>query len=178
QPPHGANKTRLAGHLEGWSIAANRTQECNDASALCSFRLYIRVVQLSCPTMTAADPMRSGIHQTKTPASLPGFCISSVLPEWRGSEVHAAHAAAGGHAAAARACVLLRQFGHHGFGGDQERRNRGCVLDRRTDHLGRVDDALLDEVAIFAGLRVEAVRIRLVLEDLADDDGTVFARVD
>ena len=31
---------------------------------------------------------------------------------------------------------------------------------------------------IFSGLRVEAVSIRLVLEDLADDDGTVLARVD
>ena len=61
---------------------------------------------------------------------------------------------------------------------DQESRNRGCVLDRRTDHLGGIDDALLDEIAVFAGLRVEAVRIRLVLEDLADDDGTVLARVD
>src|SRR6202166_3081440 len=92
-------------------------------------------------------------------------------------EVHAAHAAARGHTAAA-AGVLLRQFGHHGFGGDQESRDGRRVLDRRTDHLGGVDDALLDEVAVFAGLRVEAVRIRLVLEDLADDDGAVFARVD
>src|SRR5512141_1414888 len=92
-------------------------------------------------------------------------------------EVHAAHAAAGRHTAAA-AGVLLRQFGHHGFGGDQESRNRSRVLDRRTDRLGGVDDALLDAVAVFAGLRVEAVSIRLVLEDLADDDGAVLARVD
>src|SRR5665647_1495598 len=92
-------------------------------------------------------------------------------------EVHAAHAAARGHTATS-ASVLLRQFGHHGFGGDQQSRDRRRVLDRRTDHLGGVDDALLDEVAVFAGLRVEAVSIRLVLEDLADDDGTVFARVD
>src|SRR5664279_2178874 len=92
-------------------------------------------------------------------------------------EVHAAHAAARGHTATS-ASVLLRQFGHHGFGGDQQSRDRRRALDRRTDHLGGVDDALLDEVAVFAGLRVEAVGIRLVLEDLADDDGTVLARVD
>src|SRR4051794_21835753 len=101
-----------------------------------------------------------------------------IVPDWRRLEVHAAHAAARGHTATAAAGVLLRQLGHHGFGGDQQRRNRGCVLDRRTDHLGRVDDALLDEVAVFTGLRVEAVVVRLVLEDLADDDGTVLARVD
>src|SRR5882724_3939846 len=94
-----------------------------------------------------------------------------------GSEIHAAHAAAaGGHTAAAR--VLLRQFGHQGFGGDQESRNRSCVLDRRANHLGRVDDALGDQVDVFAGLRVEAERILVLLQDLADDDGAVFTGVD
>jgi hypothetical protein len=61
-------------------------------------------------------------------------------------EIHTAHAthsaAALRHAAGTG--VLLRQFGHHGFGGDQERRNRGCVLDRHTNDLGRIDDALGD----------------------------------
>jgi hypothetical protein len=76
-------------------------------------------------------------------------------------EVHTTHAA---HAAAARrhaatARVLLRHFGHHGFGGDQKRSNRRCVLDRHANNLGRVDDALGDQVDIFAGLRVEAIRI-------------------
>src|SRR6266700_757764 len=92
-------------------------------------------------------------------------------------EVHAAHAAARGHAAAGRG-VLLRQLGDHGFGGDQECRNRCRILDRRTNHLGRVDDALGDQVAVLAGLRVEAVGILVLLEDLADDDGAVLARVD
>src|SRR6266852_7273042 len=98
-------------------------------------------------------------------------------PGQAGSEIHAAHAAARGHAAAA-AGVLLRQFGHHGFGGDQQSRNRGCVLDRRTHDLGRVDDALRDQVDVFAGLRVEAVGVLVLLEDLADDDRAVLARVD
>src|SRR5258707_8091959 len=98
-------------------------------------------------------------------------------PGRAGSEIHAAHAAAArGHTAAAG--VLLRQFGHHGFGGDQKCGNRCCVLDRRTNHLGRVDDALRDQVDVFAGLRVEAVGVLVLLEDLADDDGAVLARVD
>ena len=46
--------------------------------------------------------------------------------------------------------VLLRQFGDHGFGGDQESRDGSRVLDRRTNHLGRVDDALGDQVAVFS----------------------------
>src|SRR5712692_8232310 len=98
-------------------------------------------------------------------------------PGQAGSEIHAAHAAARGHAAAA-AGVLLRQFGHHGFGGDQERRHGGCVLDRRTHDLGRVDDALGDQVDVFPRLRVEAVGVLVLLEDLADDHGAVFARID
>src|SRR5450631_505490 len=94
-----------------------------------------------------------------------------------GSEIHAAHAAAArGHAAAAG--VLLRQFGHHGFGGDQQSRDRSRVLDRYTNHLGRVDDALGDQVDVFAGLGVEAVGVLILLKDLADDDGAVLARVD
>src|SRR6266849_2787068 len=92
-------------------------------------------------------------------------------------EVHTTHAAtARRHAASAGA--LLRNFGHHGFGGDQQRRDRGRVLDRHTNHLGRIDDALRDQVDVFAGLRVEAIGVLILLEDLADDDGTVFARVD
>src|SRR5712664_3289286 len=94
-------------------------------------------------------------------------------------EVHTTHAA---HAAAAcrhaAAGVLLRHFGHHGFGGDQQRRDRGRVLDRHTHDLGRVDDALGDQVDVFAGLGVEAIGVLILLEDLADDDGTVLARVD
>src|SRR6267143_575520 len=92
-------------------------------------------------------------------------------------EVHTTHAAtARRHAASAGA--LLRNFGHHGFGGDQQRRYRGRVLDRHTNHLGRIDDALRDQVDVFAGLRVEAIGVLILLEDLADDDGTVLARVD
>src|SRR5438552_9630538 len=94
-------------------------------------------------------------------------------------EVHTTHAA---HAATARrhaaGCVLLRHFGHHGFGGDQESRDGSCVLDRHTHDLGRVDDALGDEVAVFAGLGVEAVSVLVLLQDLADDDGAVFTSVD
>src|SRR6478672_8177622 len=94
--------------------------------------------------------------------------------------VHAAHtthtAATGRHTGAT--LVFLRYFGHHGFGGDQESRNRGCILDCHANDLGRVDNARRDQVDIFAGLRVEAVVVLILLEDLADDNGTVLARVD
>src|SRR6202011_3467732 len=68
--------------------------------------------------------------------------------------------------------------GHHGFGSDQESCDRSRVLDRHTNNLGRVDDALGDQVPVFAGLGVEAVGILILLEDLADDHRAVLARVD
>src|ERR1700680_2499129 len=89
---------------------------------------------------------------------------------------HAAHPPARRHAAST--CVPLRNFGHHGFGGDQESCDRGRVLDRHTNNLGRVDDALGDQVPVFAGLGVEAVGILILLEDLADDHRAVLTRVD
>jgi hypothetical protein len=57
---------------------------------------------------------------------------------------------------------LLRQLGDDGLGGDQERRNRSCVLDRHTHDLGWVDDALGDQVAVVAALRVEAVAVPIL----------------
>src|SRR5712671_1224239 len=128
-----------------------------------------------------AKGARPGMTGWRTARKNPGIA-AGVLYSWvvaceAGSEIHAAHAAARGHTGAA-ACVLLRHFGHHGFRGDQESRNRSCVLDRRANHLGRVDDALGDQVDIFAGLRVEAVGILILLEDLADDHRAVFTGVD
>src|SRR2546421_1798717 len=114
----------------------------------------------------------------KGPASLPGLSVSFER-ERLDLEVHTTHTA---HAAATRrhaaAGVLLRYFRYHGFGGDQQRGNRSRVLDRHANHLGRVDDALGDQVAVLAGLRVEAVGILILLEDLADDHGTVFSGID
>src|SRR5712664_2471269 len=92
-------------------------------------------------------------------------------------EVHTTHAATTRRHAAS-AGVLLRHFGHHGFGGDQERRDGSRVLDRDANHLGWVDNALGNQVAVLAGLAVEAVGVLILLQDLADDDGAVFARVD
>src|SRR3981081_2154529 len=109
---------------------------------------------------------------------MPGLSFS--CSERLDLEIHTTHAA---HAAATRrhagaSGALLRQFGHHGFGGDKKRRDRRSVLDRHTNPLGRVDDALRDQVAVFAGLGVEAVGILLLLKDLADDHRAIFAGVD
>src|SRR5580692_2220768 len=40
----------------------------------------------------------------------------------------------------------LRELNHHGFSGEKETGDRGCVLECRAGHLGRVDDAGLNQV--------------------------------
>ncbi len=51
------------------------------------------------------------------------------------------------------------------------------VLQRDAHDLGRVDDAGVDEVDIFLVLRVVAVGVRLLLQQLADDDRGFLARI-
>src|SRR5438093_4868044 len=92
--------------------------------------------------------------------------------------VHTAHTA---HATARHTggpTFLLRPFGDHGFRGDQKPGDRRCILQRRPHNLGWVDDALGDEIDVLAVLGVEAVRVLVLLEDLADDNRPVFARID
>src|ERR1700733_13879758 len=73
--------------------------------------------------------------------------------------------------------VLLWPFGHHGFRGDQKPGDRRSVLQGRPHNFGRVNDSLADEVHVFTVLGVEAEAILILFKDLADDDGTVLARV-
>src|SRR5665647_2538815 len=115
---------------------------------------------------------------TKRPGISPGpslFLAGSEGLEIHSAAAHAAHSAAARHAAAGT--LLLRNFGDHRFRGDQQPGNRSRALDRRTHDLGRVDDALADEIAVFAGLGVEAPVVLVLLEDLADNDRAVFAGI-
>ena len=92
--------------------------------------------------------------------------------------IHTTHAT---HATARHSrgpTVFLRPFGDHGFCGDQKTGDRCCILQGRPNNLGRVNNALGDEVYILAVLGVKAVGVLILLEDLADDDGTVLAGVD
>src|SRR4029079_12054145 len=60
---------------------------------------------------------------------------------------------------------------------DQQAGNRGCVLKRGADDLGRVDHAGFDEVLILFGLGVEALGRVIAFEQLARDDRAVMAGV-
>ena len=69
-------------------------------------------------------------------------------------EVHAAHAT--GRIACGRS-GLLGLVGDDGLGGEEQSRDRRCVLQRRAGDLGRVDDARREQVLVLAGRGVEAV---------------------
>src|SRR5687767_14585869 len=68
--------------------------------------------------------------------------------------VHAAHAATAGHPAARGFLLLLGNLGDEGLGGQQQRRDRRGVLQRRTHHLDRVDDAGRHQVLVLVARRV------------------------
>uniref|UniRef100_A0A0N5A006 PE-PGRS family protein n=1 Tax=Parastrongyloides trichosuri TaxID=131310 RepID=A0A0N5A006_PARTI len=95
----------------------------------------------------------------------------------RPAEVHAAHTAHAAHVGGATGRGLLRRVSNHGFGGDHQASDRGRGLQSRTGHLGRVDHAHLDHVAVLFGLGVEAERGVGRVHDLADHDRTFDARV-
>src|SRR5215469_10412308 len=90
------------------------------------------------------------------------------------SVIHAAHSATR-HGRCRR--LLLWQLGHHGFCGDEQASNRGGILQRRADHLGRIDDTFGHEVAELALLSVVTVRVGIFVLDLPDYDRTVLAGV-
>jgi hypothetical protein len=89
--------------------------------------------------------------------------------------VHTAHATARHSRGPA---VLLRPFGDHSFRGDQKPADRRCILQSHPNNLGRVNDALGDEVTVFAVLGVKAEVVLILFQDLADDDGAILTRVD
>src|SRR4051812_43033873 len=71
---------------------------------------------------------------------------------------------------------FLRRFRDHDFRREQQAGDRGCVLQRETRDLGRVEDALFQHVAVLAGARVVAVGALARLDGVQDDRG-IFARV-
>src|SRR5882672_3268458 len=57
-----------------------------------------------------------------------------------------------------RMLIFLRRLSDHDFGREQQARYRGGVLQSQTRHLGRIQNAQLDHIAVLAGLSVVAER--------------------
>ena len=66
---------------------------------------------------------------------------------------------------------LFAELTDGGFGRQHQARNRGGILQRRPRHLGRIDNASLDEILVYLGSGVEAVVGLLGGADLLDNDG-------
>src|SRR3990167_9552138 len=78
---------------------------------------------------------------------------------------HSTHTAHATHSTAGRR-LLFRHLGNHGFGRDHEGGDGRRVLQRDARHLGRIEDAHLDHVAVLTGRGVVAVVGVLALHDL------------
>src|SRR6516164_3868055 len=89
------------------------------------------------------------------------------------SVVHTTHAAAWHR----WSLLLLRSLRDHGLRRDHKTSDRRGVLQRDAHNLRRIDDAGVQHVDILLGLGVKAKGLRLVLEDLADDDRTFNAGI-
>src|SRR4051794_13241810 len=116
----------------------------------------------------------SDVRGTRKAPAEAGALLCVVLGRATDSEVHAAHAAV---AATGHGRSLLRLVGHDGLGGEEQRRDRRSVLQRRASDLGGVDDPLGDHVDVLAGGRVETVAC-LEVADLLGHHSTLEARVD
>src|SRR5258708_24625150 len=127
----------------------------------------------------------STLQERKSPLPWTGEGTARRAAWRRVLEIHAAHAAHTTHPAHATAAMVvtagrrlgLRLLGHHRLGGDEQASDRGGILQRHPHHLGRIDDAGLHHVDIFALLGVEAVIGALLLEQLADDERAVGPRI-
>src|ERR1700736_5676060 len=92
--------------------------------------------------------------------------------EWCSLVIHPAHAARTSRAR----FFFLRQLRHQCFCGEHESGDRSGVLQRRADHLGRIDDTGLHQVLVFAGRHVEPF-IAAALLDFLDDQSAFLAGV-
>ena len=81
--------------------------------------------------------------------------------------VHAAHAACA-RGAGRGFLFLFLELGHERFRGQHQARDGRCVLQRQTGDLGRVNNAHLHHVAVFAGVRIEPKVLFLGFADFAD----------
>src|SRR5690606_23502480 len=164
--------TRSSLGSNGWPtlrISTNRSPLARATRAWCG----IFIGDSFLPSFTTSTGEHAGGAQAKGPGDRsPGPRLS--LTFGLDLEVHAAHAAA-------RHCRHRRLvFGHFAdrrFGGDQQTGNRGRVLQRGPDDLGRVDHTGLDQVLVSVGLGVEALRLVGFAQQVAGNHRTVVTGV-
>src|SRR5262249_801355 len=86
------------------------------------------------------SPLRGSSSATVTSRTRARAIARALFPGalvLRRSIIHATHAATG-HGR--HRCLFLRSLGDHRLSGDEQPCNRGCILQRGADHLGRIND--------------------------------------
>src|SRR5215469_1501711 len=110
---------------------------------------------------------REETHRLKSVPSTAQECLRLPVADRLPVLVHAAHAACA-RGAGRGFLFLFLELGHERFRGQHQARDGRCVLQRQTGDLGRVNNAHLHHVAVFAGVRIEAEVFLLGFADLAD----------
>ena len=73
--------------------------------------------------------------------------------------------------------LVFHDVSHSRLGGNEQTCNRSGILQRRADHLGRIDHASRDEVFVNLGLGVEAKILIIAVDQLARNDCTIMAGI-
>src|SRR2546422_2314793 len=95
--------------------------------------------------MTHAAERHAPRKSVSPRTSIRGPTPESLARSGRAALHHAAHASRR-HGRCGR--LLLRLLGHHRLGGEQEPRDRRRIEQRRAHHLGRIDDAGLEQILV------------------------------
>src|SRR6185437_4701276 len=103
-----------------------------------------------------------------------GFCNVDAGGPASGDLITAVHIAV---TSGQRRSLGLGKFHHHGFSGEQETGDRSCVLQCRSGHLGRVDDAGLHQILVDACFGVVSEVKVLGREYLGGHHRTLFAGI-
>ena len=81
-----------------------------------------------------------------------------------------------------RGRLVFRNVGHECLGRQDHPGDRDSILDGGTGDLGRVDDALFEEVDVFLGNHIESnrvgTRVCIATTDFLDDDRTLVPGVE
>src|SRR5689334_3369093 len=158
--PPGRPKSGAAPATQGPRLATLMPANLGAAARLS--RLEVRADRAGRASPRNEKPRRSGVF----------LLLCNSRGELHIHVAHAAHAATGHRGR----LVVLRQLGHHGVGGEDERRDGSGVLQRVARDLGRVQHAHRHHVAVLARLGVVA-EVALALDHLGDDHARLVTRV-
>ncbi len=116
------------------------------------------------------------IHHKKSPAETRGFLQTESPAGLHPHAAHSTHATHTAHVRHAAGRLVFSQFSNHALGGQHQAGDGRGVLQCGAGHLGRIEHAHFDHVAVLAGGRVVTV-VTLAALHLVDHDRRLIAGV-